>query len=215
MKTYTTATGIEIGFRAVSKEMLMRFSAANPQPAPPTYSITTATGIVEQIPLDEKSLTEKPEQFTPEQHAEWRAYAEKQAAFIERFIKFFCLRGIAVNAQMDEWIAEQEYLGIPIPENKIEARYSWIVSDVLTTAEDFQAVILGVMESSGVPADLREQVGASFRGEVQRNPDSGIGDATKQVDGEPKPDRSEGDVASALDAKPMGKTKRARPRVGN
>lgn len=216
MDKFVTSRGIEVEFRPVPKELMMRFNAANPQPKPPTYTVTsTVTGTTQNIEIDEQSIREKSEQFTPEQHAAWNEYAAKQGEWVERFIKFFCIRGLTVRAAMDDWLEEQKFLNIPISENKSERKFEWITSEVLETADDYKAVVLGVIEASGVPADLLQQVSDSFRGDVQRSAAQPDGDVAKQVEGIAELRRSEGDVAPETHAKRMGKTKRARPRVGD
>lgn len=219
MKTYTTSRGIEIEFRPVSKELMLRFSVANPQPEIPTYELKSEiTGTVTRIPLDEKSLREKPEQFTPEQHTAWKVYVEKNADFIMRFIKFFCLYIKVKDGLFDEWrskiITEYEFLEVPFPNNELANRFDWLTSEVLATVEDYENVAIGVFEASGVPADLLQQVSDSFRGDIQRDSDHPTGDSAEQVESVPELDRSAGNVAFALDAKPMGKPKRTRSHVG-
>ena len=216
MKKFVTSLGVEVEFRPISKEFMLRFNAANPQPPIPTYSIESpVTGTVEHIPLDQRSLREKPEQFTDAQHAAWREYAEKNSEYIMRFIRFFCLRGIVVNASMDEWLDEQRFLNIPVVEGLAEQKFEWITSAVLATEDDYKSVVLGTIEASGVPADLLTQVAESFRGNVQWDAAQSTGNGGEQVAGVAESSRSEGDVAPAVDDKPVGKSKRTRPRVGN
>lgn len=216
MSKFVTSRGVEVDFRPVSKELMMRFNAANPQPKPPTYTVaSTVTGTTETHEIDEQSIREKPEQFTPEQHAAWNEYAAKQGEFVERFIKFFCIRGLEIHADMGDWLEEQKFLNIPVPEGKAELKFEWITNEILATAEDYQAVVLGVIEASGVPVDLLKQVEDSFRGNVQRSADKPDGDAGEQVASVAELPRGEGDVASASDPQPVGKPKRARPRVGH
>lgn len=215
MNKFTTSRGIEIEFRPVSKELMMRFSAANPQPKPPTYqTASTVTGSTEEHEIDELSIREKPEQFTPEQHAAWNDYLTKQSDFVMKFIRFFCVRGLQVHAKMDDWIEEQKFLNIPLPDGKAALRFEWITNEVLETPADYTAVISGVLEASGVPAGLLEQVSDSFRGDVPGNTPEAVGDGAEQVEGVTELPGSAGDVALAVDPQPVGKTKRARPRVG-
>ena len=207
MKTFVTSQGIEVEFRPISKDLILRFNAANPQPSVPMYSVASGlTGTTQEIPLDEKSLQEKPEQFTPEHHAAWARYSEQQANYVLRFIRFFCLRGLKVHGTMDDWLEEQTFLGIPPPSNKAELRFEWLTNEVLATEEDYRTVVLGIMEASGVSGDLLQQIEASFRGDVSGNGAEPNGDRSEPLAREPELDRSKSDVASAIDVEPVGTT---------
>jgi hypothetical protein len=216
MDRFTTSRGIEVEFRPVSKELMLRFNAANPQPHPPTYPVTSpVTGATQDIEIDARSIAEKPEQFTPEQHAAWKEYAVKQSDFVMRFVRFFCMRGLHVKATMEDWVEEQKFLNIPMPEGKAERRFEWLTNEVLETEDDYKAVILGVIEASGVPVDLLKQVEESFRGDVQRDATPAVGNGGQQVESVTELRGSEGDVPLSVDPEPVGKTKRARSRVGH
>lgn len=215
MKTFTTSQGIEVEFRAISKDLILRFNVANPQPGVPTYSVTSElTGATQEIPLDEKSLQEKPEQFSAEHHAAWKSYSEKQAEYVLRFIRFFCLRGLKVHSTMDDWLEEQAFLGIPPPTNKAELRFEWLTNVVLSTEEDYRAVILGIMETSGVSNDLLQQIEASFRGDVSGNGAEPAGDGSKSLAGVNELGGGASYVALADDFESMGTTQQPGQGVG-
>lgn len=161
MEKYTTSSGIEIEFLPISPRMIQKFDELNPEPEQPFYEFVTATGAKEKHLHDDTTVK------TDAEKAALAEYRRLNAARIEKFLRFFCMRGIKVNADMSSWIQEQEFLGIPISTNKAEAKFDWLIGAVLTTVDDYKAVLIGISQASGVPDHLLKQVSDSFRGAVE------------------------------------------------
>lgn len=177
MKSYTTSRGVNIDFLPISRETLLRFRAANPEPKPPTYDVLTGLGIKETHVHDKTTVQ------TLEERAALEAYEQAQAQYTLHYLRFFVLRGLEIHATIDDWLAEQSFIGLPRLDNKAEERFEWITNCVLATSEDYKAVMLGVIEASGVPEDLLLQIDATFHGQLQGTDTQAASDSRKDMDG--------------------------------
>lgn len=164
--TYVTARGVKIEFLPIPRA-IQKFQMSHSQPEPPQYEIKTATGIVEKHPHNETTLE------TDADKAAWAEYQKQLSDFNEKFLRICFVRGVRVHADMNEWIAEQKALDIPVAEDVTERKVEWITDWVLATREDYQQVLLGVMRASEVPEDLLKQIEGLFRGQVGQSNGNG------------------------------------------
>lgn len=159
---YTTSRGIEIEFLSIPRA-IQKFYAAHPAPEPPQYEIKTATGIIERHPHSEATLE------TDTDKAAWAEYQQAIRDHNEKFLRVCFVKGVLIHASMDEWIAEQKALEIPVAEDTLERKIEWILDAIILTEEDFKATMLGVMKASGANEELVTQIESLFRGEVGRD----------------------------------------------
>lgn len=172
MDKFTTSRGVEVEFLSI-EILLDKVNASHPMPDPPTYSKVTAGKAVLTFPHDETTLEVEgdPEQ-TKKNRKEWAAYKEECDRVIgERnraMLRTILLRGIKVEPKNDDWIHEHEVMLIKVPTDPVERRLHWIETEVMGGPEDYATVISEVMRASGVPEELLEQIGASFRSTMGR-----------------------------------------------
>lgn len=182
---YRTSRGVEVEFLSIAV-LLDKFQSAHKPPPKPTYKLKNALGADEEHELDEKSLTEKPDQFTPEQHAAWQAYLVENAKATDEYnralTRLLLMRGIVVEIpKTDEWVKQQEWLGITVPADPMERRLHYIETEVMGSVADYERVTLGVMSASGVSENLLKQVEDSFRGRVGGDTAEATAPAEKQM----------------------------------
>lgn len=171
-----TSRGVEIEFMPIPPRMLQKFDELNPEPEPPFYEVTTATGAKERHEHTDTTVK------TDAEKAALAEYNRKRSEHIDRFIKFFCLRGIKVSASYDDWVDEQTFLELPVPESKAAAKYEWLIGAVLSSVDDYKAVVIGIMQASGVPDNLLAQVSEQFRGDVEGHPDAPAADTEQPME---------------------------------
>lgn len=157
--TYITARGIKIEFLPIPRA-IQKFHTTHSQPEPPQYEVKTASGVIEKHPHNEATLE------TDDDKAAWADYQRALGEFNEKFLRVCFVRGVKVNADINEWIAEQKALDLPVSEDATERKVEWITDWVLATREDYEAVLIGVMRASEVPEDLLKQIEGLFRGQV-------------------------------------------------
>lgn len=209
--TYTTARGVTVRFLSIAPH-LEKLRLARRAVEVPTYAVTSRlTGVTEQVPLDGKVLAEHPEQFTPEQHEQWREYERRRDAeereYQMRVTRLMFLYGLSFEEQ-DGWVERQQALGFIIPTDPAERRIHYIETEVLGTFDDYHAITLGVMRASGATDDLLAQVAASFRSQAQRDTAARIADSDESVDDNTQIRRGTRGMASQDDNEPVGRAKR-------
>lgn len=204
---YTTQGGIRIDFISIP-QTIRRFLASNPQPEPPTYTITTATGATETHAHTEQTLE------TPEEKAVWQAYQDRMREYMGKFVRVCVMRGIRVHSKIEDWIDEQAELGITIPDSKLDAKLEWITEYVLTAREDYEAVFLGVMRAMEVPDDLLKQIEGLFHGDMGRDATQPASDSVPEqvANGEPVRGSTHG-VQTGDAAKSVRRSKRRGPSI--
>lgn len=159
--TYTTSRGIKIEFLSIPRA-IQKFYAAHPAPEPPTYEVKTALGVPEKYPHNETTLE------TDADKAAWAAYQQAVRDHNEKFLRVCFVKGMLIHASMEEWLAEQAALEIPVAEDPLERKVEWILDAIILTEEDFKAAMLGVMQASGANEELLTQIESLFRDSVGR-----------------------------------------------
>lgn len=183
---HTTSQGFKIEFLPIP-QAIRKFHTTHPEPQPPTYTVTLATGGTEEHPHTEQTIE------TDDEKAAWQNYLRALSEYNEKFLRICLVKGVRVHAEMDEWLAEQAALEIPVAENPTERKIEWILDRILIDKNDYEAVMMGVMRASGAPEELMTQIESLFRGEMGEpgrdatgeiaNPSDGAGVVLQSPDG--------------------------------
>lgn len=190
-KTFTTSRGVTVEFIGIAP-LLDKLEAQRLKtlPKPPTYTPPTAAGFVPQpIPhhhykikvseKNEEGIEQEIEKWdstleTDEDRANWNAYQDQlkaaQAAYTKTFARTVLLRGVKVDRPAsDDWIKEQEFMGYEVPEDPFERHYYWLETEVVTTKEELEQIVMGVLAASGVSEEVISDMEESFRSELGRS----------------------------------------------
>ena len=179
--TFTTSRGKPVTFLPIAT-LLDKIRASHPLPEPPTYEFETAGGAKEKRFHDETTLD------TPAEKAAWAEYQTRLQAANEKLnralTRAVLLRGVTFDAPADDpftqtlntldaiptWVAEQKLIDpdILVPIDPVERRLHYIETELLVSLDDYERVMLGTMEASGVPEELLQQMEASFRRSLGR-----------------------------------------------
>lgn len=133
----------------------------------PTYTVRTDTGDVETHVHDEHSLT------TDEERAAWTAYQEAQGQLTAetkaRMSKALLMIGAVVEDPPEGWADEMRYLGVELPDDPRELRYSYLQLEVLKTPADIMNALVGIMRLSmeGAPKEALDAIEDLFRRAVE------------------------------------------------
>jgi len=209
---FTTSQGFEVEFLPIPQS-IRKFHLSHPEPKPPTYIVKSKlTGVEETFYHDVNTIE------TDEEKAQWTAYQQTMNEYNEKFLRVCLIKGIRVHASMDEWIAEQAELEIPVADSPMTARIEWITEKILATKEDFESIMIGVMKASGAPEELLAQVESLFRGQMEQSSGTKIERVASDDDGRELVLRSEirgsvDGVGVADTAKPVRRVGKARPGV--
>jgi hypothetical protein len=162
----------------------------------PTYSKKTATGAVQTFPHDETTLE------TDDDRKVWRDYVAARngadAEYAKMWAKSIIVNGIAPAApeDLEVWKRKQAFIGKPLPDDPLELHFEWVMSEVVGSPSDFDAISIRIMEISGVPEELVRDTEASFRGQVERDTPEGPADVPTipggQLDVQPEVRAGEG-----------------------
>ena len=209
---FTTSQGFDVEFLPIPQS-IRKFHLAHPEPKPPTYIVKSKlTGVEETFYHDINTIE------TDEEKAQWESYQKDMGEYNEKFLRVCLIKGIRVHASMDEWLAEQAELEIPVADSPMTARIEWITEKILATKEDFESIMIGVMKASGAPEELLSQVEALFRGQVEQPSGTKIERVASDDDGWELVLRSQirgsvDGVGVADTAKPVRRVGKARPGV--
>lgn len=166
--TYTTERGHVIRFRGIAA-LLDKLQAAHKMPEPPTYEVSTATGIKESHPLDEKSAN------TPEEKEQLTQYQIKLAAaqleYYRANVRLNLMYGVEVEMPQDDlWVKRQEFFGMKVPSEPLEREMYWRETELYGSAQDLHNILLGVSRASGTDEETLAAMAESFRRSLgQRN----------------------------------------------
>lgn len=187
---YTTERGHSVTFHSVAPllDKLEAWRLANVPPVP-TYTPETAPGVVPQAvehhyreyEIQEQDENGKPVTVkkidtsleTEDDWKAWRAYematAQVQADFGLRFMKVLLLRGVQTDAwQDDAWVIEQRFMGYEVPDEPMERRWHWLQTELATTKQEYEAIVIGVLRASGADEEVVSQMEVLFRGAMER-----------------------------------------------
>lgn len=161
MADYKTARGVEVNFVGIAT-LLDKLNGQFRLPDPPSYEVKLATGGTERHVHDETTVqTDEEKKALADYQSECTRITNEHALKLTRLV---VLRGMTFDyPASDDWVKEQEFLGIQVPADPMERRLHYVETEVLGTKEDVEAVMLGVMRASGVNEEMVLAMEDSFR----------------------------------------------------
>lgn len=195
-ETYTTEDGIVLRLKAIHPNVLSKAAMAvedefreRGEPLDvPTYMVPTVGGGEQgPFPLDEESLdVPGDKEKTKLNYAQWDAHkaalARLDEAQAEQYARARLLYGIdwsSVEIPNDDWLELQEMVGIKIPENEIERKLHYLLTEVLTSY-DMQLLLpmINVLSAGrSVSPEDQERFRAALRGAVEERGRLAVGAA--------------------------------------
>lgn len=175
----TTSKGTKVRLIGLNPARLERLQTAGKMPDVPYREIPNDLGITQKESLSADDLQ------NDEERAKWAAYLEERSLIEnkrnENVMKYIFNDGFDVDvSEIDEWAREEvEEYGLEVSENRIQKRMDFINAKVLGTAADLGDIMAGVLERTGLPADMLDEVRNSFRGNIRKN-------VLTEVDAEPE-----------------------------
>lgn len=151
MTTIQTVGGRSVRLRPVSAQTIneLRISLrrkailAGSPIEPPTYEAKTVTGETERHPHDETTLE------TDEDREAWRlhqeALAQLEAETNEALTRYMLAEGVICDDPPEEWAEKRVWLGLEVPESRLDQRMLYIQQEILRTPADLIRAIQGIM----------------------------------------------------------------------
>lgn len=166
---FTTSKGAKVRLIGLNPARLDRLQAAGKMPDVPYREIPNDLGAPQKENLSADDLQDDDER------ARWAAYL-KECQLVEdkrneNVMKYIFTDGFEVDeSQIAEWEQEEiEEYGLDISPRRIQKRMDFINAKVLGTAMDLGNIMAGVLERTGLPADMLDEVRNSFRGNIRQN----------------------------------------------
>ena len=171
-KEFTTSTGVTVRIIGLNQKLYDGVRSSIEFPEVPMYEAPIGSGKeielhpINQTVLDDPSLTDEERE---ELEIAWEEYTrdlrEAELELNQRVVSMILLKGIQVDMpDDDEWIKEQEFLGIEIPKNFVERKLHWIDTEVIATYEDLLTIMELVMDQTGIPSEALAEAKKLFRG---------------------------------------------------
>lgn len=136
----------------------------------PTYTVTVAGGGKQVFDYDEESITDK---ATPKEDKDkWTEYKTQfdlmQSEANEKTTAYLFYEGVECEID-DEWLEEQEWLGIELPKNRFDLKVRYITTKLLKTPEQIKQAIAEIMRLSikGVDNSAIKAAESTFPGIIQ------------------------------------------------
>ena len=131
---------------------------------PPKYTVKDVAGTEQEFYHNESTIESQ-----PEAKQDWYAYVKDTTdldnAIKDKVTKYMYMHGMVVpEDSTPEWLEEQQWLGLAIPENRLDAKFNYILDCVLVTNEDKTGAMLQIIRVSGVKSEVLQAVEDSFRG---------------------------------------------------
>lgn len=176
------ASGYTIEIVGLAQGILDSIQGMAATAKPPQYKVITEAGKEELFDFNDTNLDDPDGDVakTTINRAAWDKYlqeakdVERKAAVV--MLKAMIMKGLRVLKNDDEqselsWVAEQEFIGIPIPSEPLARKYHWIVSEVITLPEELATVMEVIMRKAGIPEEKLAQAKQSFQNSmVARTP---------------------------------------------
>ena len=151
---------------------------------PPTYTVELLGGTTQTHPHDEVSIADP--STSDEEKQAWEQYLidieEFNDTFTEVSTNLLLYDGVSCEIGED-WIEEQKWIGIDVPENKYDLKVHYLQTEVFKTPLELREVIADIMIASmkGVDQDAVDAAMRSFRSE----PENGEGqlDSDREASG--------------------------------
>lgn len=206
--TFTTRRGIQVQISGISMFLLQGLAdglreewaeAERGSLEPPTYDIPLPGGETETRAHDKTTLN------TDAERAEWVAYEARVATFArelqERTMRVLLMRGILTDPPTGgEWEAEQKFMGVRIPAERLARRYHWLTTEVLTDPDESGAIMARIMALSGIRGEALKAAEAAFRSPMEES----RGAAPKRATAKGRRLVSKPDDAGSKNGKSMG-----------
>lgn len=146
MADFTTRAGVTLSLRPVSEAKIQATRAGVTWPARPTYTTRTAGGGEQTHEADAESAD-------PQAWADYvAAEAQATAEWFERLGQLLLYYGVAVEAP-EGWEADQAYFGITVPQDARARKCHYILTELLTTRDEQQALILAILALNRTPEE--------------------------------------------------------------
>ena len=132
---------------------------------------------------------------TEEEQALWAKYLEAKkvvdteftAKLTENKLRLMALRGITIldMPPEDEWVEEHAWMGMDVPENRLDRLLHYFRTEVLGTMDDVFAITKGIYRSAGLDQEVLDEFERSFRDQVGRARREALKSDQKDAGGEP------------------------------
>jgi hypothetical protein len=191
MRKYTTERGVAIKIIPIPL-LLDQIRESHSRPEAPTYTEKLASGDVE-VAIDAQAMAaakeHNPEWYKEHQEA-WEEYlaaaAISEAALNDRLMNAVALKGVDVEMPEDDgWVAEQEFLGMEVPDGALERRVHYFRTEVLGGPKDIIRV-MALAAGSDVDEEVLARAVDSFRDYLQGNLAEGLTDQAGALEDEPE-----------------------------
>lgn len=166
---FITSKGVQVRLIGLNPARLQRLQTAGKAPQKPFREIPNDLGSSQK---EELSVTDLQNE---EERLQWAEYQAALALIEEKrndnVMKYVFTDGFEVDASdMEEWKRQEtEEYGLELPESPVQLRMDYINAKVIGNADDLADIMAGVMERTGVPAEMLDEVKNSFRRTVQRD----------------------------------------------
>lgn len=169
---YTTSTGEKVRFIGLNQQRLETLRNAGKIPPVPQRVMVTDFGGEQKEDLTADDLQ------NDEEKALWKEYIEKKTAVErkrdENVMKYTFTSGFEVldltDEKLDEWKQEEEEVwNNEVPGNRVDMLLQYINARVIGNNQDYAEVMAGIMERTGVPAEMLDELRNSFRNQVRRD----------------------------------------------
>lgn len=161
---FTTSMGYKIEINPIPPFLMDKATQGVVYPEKPMYEVETAGGEIEYHPHDETTLANDADR------AIWDAYQSALTAAQEQenegMMRIMLLKGIGVEMQgeaFEDWLEEQEFLGIEVPKGKSARKVHYIESEILGNNDDIAEIMTRIVAASGVSQEVVDSAKESFR----------------------------------------------------
>jgi len=137
----------------------------------PVYVVTLPGGSKQLYEYDAESI--KDSKTPPEDLEKWAAYqigyAAMQAEINEKTTAYLFYNGVECEISED-WLSEQEWLGITLPTNKFDLKVRYVTTELLKTPYDIKNAIAEIMKLSlkGVDSSAVKAAENMFSGSLSQ-----------------------------------------------
>lgn len=120
----------------------------------PAYDMQLPNGDTQTVEYDEESIADP--NTPPEDVEKWHAYKRKlqevQNEINEKTTAYAFYKGVECEVD-EEWIAEQKWLELDLPEDRRDLKVQYIMTEILPTAYDIKKALIDIMKLSSKGAD--------------------------------------------------------------
>lgn len=164
---YTTSNGHTVTIQAVPPFLLDKVLGSVKYPDPPTYEAVTAGGEKEIHEHDDTTVQTDEEKAALAKYK--RDLANAKLHENEMMMNAMFLKGIEVDmdsVSFQDWVDEQEFLGIELPKGKPALKVHYISTEILGDLNDLTKIMGLIMSKSGVAEEVVAAALNSFQNSV-------------------------------------------------